>query len=95
MLIDAQVMPPARCRLTPRELKVLQLICEAHTTKQIAALLGVSHKTVACHRTRLMTKARVHSPISLFRWALETGYITIGVPVVCGASRAGWPQADW
>ncbi len=62
---------------TPRELQVLNLICEGHSTKQIAAELGISFKTAACHRMRLMDKAGVHDPISLFRWAVRNGYVSI------------------
>lgn len=62
---------------TPREFQVLELICEGHSTKEIAARLGISFKTAACHRMRLMDKAGVHDPISLFRWALRRGYISL------------------
>ena len=62
---------------TPRERQVLELICNGHSTKQIAGILGISFKTAACHRMRLMDKAAVHDPISLFRWAIRTGYIVI------------------
>jgi DNA-binding NarL/FixJ family response regulator len=75
---------------TPRERQVLGLICEGHSTKQIAGLLGISFKTAACHRMRLMDKAGVHDPISLFRWALIEGYITIErrEPAANGAAAA-------
>lgn len=62
---------------TPRELEVLRLICEGHSTKQVAGLLGISVKTAACHRMRLMEKANVHDPINLLRWAIQRGYVTI------------------
>ena len=65
----------ARSRPTPREQEVLELICEGHSTKQIAGLLGISHKTVACHRDRLLQKAAVHDTVSLFRWAILNGYV--------------------
>jgi len=72
---------PKRSRLrsdpTPRERQVLELICEGYSTKQIAGLLGISFKTAACHRMRLMDKAEVHDPISLFRWALLQGHIVL------------------
>jgi DNA-binding NarL/FixJ family response regulator len=56
---------------------VLQLICDGHSTKQIAARLGISFKTAACHRTRLMDKAGVHETVSLFRWAVRSGYVSL------------------
>jgi DNA-binding NarL/FixJ family response regulator len=75
---------------TPRERQVLELICLGHSTKQIAGLLGISFKTAACHRTRLMDKAGVHDPISLFRWALLQGYTVLDPR----AKVAGLPTAD-
>lgn len=65
---------------TPRELQVLRLICEGHSTKQVAGLLGISTKTAACHRMRLMEKANVHDPINLLRWAIRRGYVTVERP---------------
>jgi DNA-binding NarL/FixJ family response regulator len=62
---------------TPRELQVLELICQGHSSKQIAGMLGISFKTAACHRMRLMEKAGVHDSISLFRWALEKSHVRL------------------
>jgi DNA-binding NarL/FixJ family response regulator len=77
MSIDRQGTPIEERQATPRELRVLQLICQGLSTKQIADLLGVSYKTVACHRMHLMRKAGVHESISLFRWAIEQGHVTL------------------
>ena len=66
--------------LTPRELQVLDLVCQGHSTKQIAGLLSISFKTTACHRMRLMEKAGVHDPINLFRWALLQGHVSLMRP---------------
>jgi len=74
---------------TPRERQVLTLICEGHSTKQIAALLGIRFKTAACHRMRLMDKAGVHDPISLFRWALLRRYIVLDNLVPVDKARSG------
>ena len=46
--------------LTRREREVLQLIAESHSTRRIAARLGVSAKTAGNHRTNLMRKLGVH-----------------------------------
>jgi DNA-binding NarL/FixJ family response regulator len=78
MPIDAQVKLSEVRQPTPRELQILELICQGYSTRQIAGLLGVSHKTVGCHRMRLMQKAGVHDAISLFRWALENGHVRLG-----------------
>jgi DNA-binding NarL/FixJ family response regulator len=68
---------PQSSELTQREQEVLGLICDGHSTKQVAFLLGISRKTAACHRMRLMSKASVHDSISLFRWALMQGHIVL------------------
>jgi DNA-binding NarL/FixJ family response regulator len=62
-------------RLTPREREVLQLVAEGKTTKEIAAILGVSVKTADAHRTRLMQKLDIHDVASLTRCAIRLGLI--------------------
>jgi two-component system, NarL family, response regulator DegU len=62
---------------SPRELEVLRLICEGQSTKQIAARLNISHKTVAIHRFQLLHKAKAKNSIELFRWALKNGYVSV------------------
>ena len=42
--------------LTGREMEVLQLIAEDHSTKEIAAMLHLSTKTVETHRRKIMEK---------------------------------------
>ena len=63
--------------LTERELQVLNLVCEGYSTKQVAERLGISFKTAVTHRSNINAKAAVHDPISLFRWAVKTGYISV------------------
>jgi len=67
-----------KCRgdlLTSRERDVLQLVAEGKTTKEIAALLGVSVKTVESHRTHVMRKLDIHETASLVRYAIRRGLI--------------------
>lgn len=61
--------------LTDREREVLQLVAESHSTKEIAAKLGISIKTVDNHRTNMMRKLNLHDVASLTRYALEIGLI--------------------
>ncbi len=61
--------------LTDREREILQLVAESHSTKEIAAKLGISAKTVDNHRTNLMRKLDLHDVASLTRYALEVGLI--------------------
>jgi DNA-binding NarL/FixJ family response regulator len=64
-----------RTRLTPRELEVLQLICEGLSNKQIAAALDVSANTVAVHRANIMNALGVHKTAELVVYALQNGLV--------------------
>lgn len=63
--------------LTPREREVLCLIASGETTKQIAARLKVSPKTVSTHREHLMRKLDVHSVANLTRYAVQKGLVSL------------------
>jgi DNA-binding NarL/FixJ family response regulator len=62
-------------RLTAREREVLQLIAEGRTTKETAAMLGVSLKTAESHRARIMKKLDVHEVTGLVRYAIRRGLV--------------------
>ncbi|HYT05175.1 MAG TPA: response regulator transcription factor [Gemmatimonadales bacterium] len=62
-------------RLSPREREVLRLIAEGKTTKQAAALLGISVKTAECHRATLMDKLGIHETAGLVRYAIREGLV--------------------
>ena len=62
---------PADDLLTPRERQVLKLIAEGHSTKECAAVLGISVKTADSHRTRLMRKLDIHGTAGLVRYAVR------------------------
>ena len=46
-------------------------MAEGKTTKQIAKLLGVTAKTAESHRTRIMTKLKIHETAGLVRYAIR------------------------
>ncbi len=60
-------------RLTPRQREVLQLIGEGHSTKTIAAKLGVAIKTVEMHRTKLAKTLKIRGVADLVRFAIRMG----------------------
>ncbi len=62
-------------QLSPRQREILQLIAEGHSTKEIAALLGVSAKTVETHRTELMERLGIHGVAGLVRYAIHVGLV--------------------
>ncbi|MCC6394006.1 MAG: PAS domain-containing protein [Bryobacterales bacterium] len=58
--------------LTTREADVLALIGRGKTTKEIAALLGISVETVSNHRKHLCRKLDLHSSAELVAFAATT-----------------------
>ena len=61
--------------LTSRELEVLKLIAEGHTSKEIAAMLVISVKTVDRHRTNMLEKLGMRDRVDLTRYAIRRGLI--------------------
>ena len=81
VLDPAVVRPPALAgertrRLTPRELEVLQLICDGLSNREIAAKLELSVNTVAVHRANIMNTLGVHKTAELVMYALQKGLVT-------------------
>jgi DNA-binding NarL/FixJ family response regulator len=56
-------------RLSSREREVLQLVAEGRGMKEIGARLGITTRTVAFHKYRLMEKLGVHSTAELVQIA--------------------------
>jgi DNA-binding NarL/FixJ family response regulator len=57
--------------LTPTELKIVRLIAESKTSKEIASELFVSYRTVENHRSNICAKLGLHGSNSLMKFALE------------------------
>jgi DNA-binding CsgD family transcriptional regulator len=55
----AAALPPARPCLTSREREVLGLVAKGLAARQVARQLGISHKTVERHKTRIFSKLGV------------------------------------
>jgi DNA-binding NarL/FixJ family response regulator len=62
--------------LTSRQREVLQLVAEGKTTKEIAAALHISPKTVEFHRTSLMDELGVRTTAELTRYAIARGIVS-------------------
>ena len=63
--------------LTEREKQVLQLIADGKSTKEIAAELKVSTKTVESHRRQVMGKLNIKSVAELTKFAIREGLTSI------------------
>lgn len=82
MMLDGYLRPHERdtsekCLLTPREREVIQLVAEGKTTKEVAATLNLSVKTVETHRTNLMRKLNLHSVADLTLYAVRNGIVQL------------------
>jgi DNA-binding NarL/FixJ family response regulator len=73
-----EAAPPAAehgPRLTPREREILQLLAEGKGTKEIAAALSISVKTVETHRSNIMRSLGLDSISDLVRYAVRNRII--------------------
>jgi DNA-binding NarL/FixJ family response regulator len=61
--------------LTPRERQVLRLLAAGVSTRETAAQLTISPKTVETHRVRIYAKLGCKSAVELTRIAVRTGLI--------------------
>jgi DNA-binding NarL/FixJ family response regulator len=69
---DATSLDP----LTPREVEVVKLVAEGHTSDEIAGLLFISRKTVDRHRANILEKLGMRDRVDLTRYAIRRGLIT-------------------
>ena len=68
----AQLASPT---LTPRELEVLKLVAEGHSSDEIAELLVISRKTVHRHRANILEKLGMRHRVDLTRYAIRRGLV--------------------
>lgn len=61
--------------LSYREREIFQLVAEARTNKEIAALLGISPTTVETHRAKIIQKLDLHSATEIALYAIRRGVI--------------------
>jgi DNA-binding NarL/FixJ family response regulator len=61
--------------LSAREIEVARLVAEGFSSKELAARLGLSVRTVEKHRANIMEKVGVHEVASLVRWCVQTGLV--------------------
>ena len=61
--------------LSARELEVIRLVAEGHSSKEIADRLDLSVRTVEKHRANIMDKINVKEVASLVRWCIQMGIV--------------------
>jgi DNA-binding NarL/FixJ family response regulator len=65
--------------LTAREREVLKLLAEGRTVRSVAAILGLSVKTVDAHKFNLMRKLGIHNKAELVMWAIQKRVVKLPV----------------
>ena len=63
--------------LTAREREILKMIADGHTSREIAAKLFISLRTVLGHRTKIMAKLDLHNRTELIKYAMRKGLTTV------------------
>jgi two-component system response regulator NreC len=87
-LSDASALPdvPAEARpaettgldvLSPRERQVLEMVAHGDSNVEIGRQLGLSPKTIARHRERIMKRLNMHSRTELVKFAIRTHLISL------------------
>ncbi|GAB2662418.1 response regulator transcription factor [Flavihumibacter cheonanensis] len=66
-LMDAQ--------LSEKEIRILKLMCEEKTTKEIADIVDISPRTVEAIRDKLKTKTGAKSMAGLVMYAVKKGFV--------------------
>jgi len=62
--------------LTPREREIVALVTGAMSSKEVAAKLGLSTRTVEKHRANIYAKLGVRDVVGLTRWCMYHGVLT-------------------
>ena len=63
--------------ISPREVEILQLICQELTMKEIGEKLFLSEQTIHTHRKNLMKKTKAKNAVGLVKYAFQNGIATI------------------
>ncbi|HEV2349149.1 MAG TPA: response regulator transcription factor [Terriglobia bacterium] len=62
-------------RLSAREREIVQILAEGKTNKEVAAVLGISVRTIETHRANIMRKLNLNSLSELVRYAIRNKII--------------------
>ena len=70
-MTDLRKSNPMLDSLTPTEKKILRFISQNKTSKEIADVLFLSHRTIENHRTNISNKLNLKGSHSLIKFAIE------------------------
>ena len=63
-------------KISPRQREILQLLAEGKSSKEIAAVLDLSARTVEFHKYRMMEQLKIKTSAGLVRFAVKHGIIS-------------------
>ena len=69
--------PASRRQLTPRERQVLALLATGKSMKEVAGVLGITRRTVAFHKYRMMESLGIRTSTELLKFALTSGAVSL------------------
>lgn len=69
---SSRIQVPNNVELTPTERKVVELVAQGMSNKEIAEKLNVSQRTVESHVSNMLNKTSLHNRTELARWAIES-----------------------
>ena len=73
--MDSPIIEAEGISLTRRELEVLTLVVEGHSSKEVADMLYVSKRTVDFHLANIYGKLQVSNRVQAFRRATRLGLL--------------------
>ncbi|MGK7941674.1 MAG: response regulator transcription factor [Crocosphaera sp.] len=68
---STRIQVPSNVELTPTETKVVQLVAQGLSNKDVAQKLSVSQRTIESHVSNMLNKTNLHNRTELARWAIE------------------------
>jgi DNA-binding NarL/FixJ family response regulator len=88
-LVPASFAQPASegssAELTTREREVLALLATGHAMKVVAHRLGITYRTVAFHKYKMMQRLGIRTNAGLTTYALRSGALGTAHPIGVGA----------
>ena len=66
-----RIQVPSNVELTPTETKVVQLVAQGLSNRDVADKLSVSQRTIESHVSNMLNKTNLHNRTELARWAIE------------------------
>mgnify|MGYP001311083361 FL=1 len=60
---------------TPREIEIIQHLCDGHSAKEVGDKLNVSHRTIETHRNNILRKLGFNNTAELIKYAVKQGIV--------------------